>query len=400
MSYLHYTYRDFIGDPDFIQWVLHPSSDKDNYWKQIIKEHPELESEIKKAREIIMRIRIEKPILPAEKRKEIESRIFENIAYKQKRQHILSIFQKVAACAVIVLSIAIYFTWQPNRGKIDYQLLTEVPDELLNGGNVQLILNDSNKMELENKSHIKYHSDKIIISHGEKAEQENESSSLEANVREKQENKLNKLIVPRGKSSFVELIDGTKVWINSGSVLIYPSEFEKDKREIYVNGEIYLEVVHDENKPFIVKTSGCDVKVLGTSFNITAYQDDNLQSIVLAEGKVAVTLNEDSRSFHLMPNEKLDIADNQVTKHLVEVAPYISWKDGYFIFKQETVQNILKRISRYYNVEIEYKEDIPSFTCSGKLNLNLQIDKVIETIQSTAPINIKQSGNTLSIYSK
>lgn len=141
------------------------------------------------------------------------------------------------------------------------------------------MVSDQKKIELDNNAQIVYSATGQV--------QVNSNKLVEDDIKEE----YNQIIVPKGKRSQIVLADNSKIWINSGSKVIYPRAFEGKYREIYVEGEVYLNVTHDTSKPFIVNTSGFEVRVLGTSFNISAYKNQEKAAVVLVEGSVNVKTN-------------------------------------------------------------------------------------------------------------
>ena len=162
----------------------------------------------------------------------------------------------------------------------------------------------------------------------------------------------NQIIVPKGKRSQIVLADNSKIWINSGSKVIYPRTFEGKYREIYVEGEVYLKVAHDTSKPFIVNTSGFEVSVLGTSFNISAYKNQEKATVVLVEGSVNVK-DQQNRHIKMVPNEKVELNQAGITgKAKVDARDYISWIDGTWTLQGESLKQVLQRLQDYYGQNI------------------------------------------------
>ena len=208
------------------------------------------------------------------------------------------------------------------------------------------------------------------------------------------------MIVPAGKRSSLELADGTKIWVNSSSTVIYPNLFTGDKREIYVEGEAYLEVAPDTERPFYVKTEQINVKVLGTRFNVCAYQEDSRQQVVLVSGKVEVETSDKQRE-ELRPNELFDYDKQELKASITEVeaTDYISWKDGYYQFNKQQLSLLFKRLSRYYATPIVWDEEVGSLTCSGKLDLTERLDDVLKNLKTAAPIEVAHDHGQIIISS-
>lgn len=162
-----------------------------------------------------------------------------------------------------------------------------------------------------------------------------------------------------GERAKVQLPDGTKVNINSASQISYPQDFNQKRRVIELDGEAYFEVTPDKDRPFVVKAADLEIVVLGTSFDVCAYKDEDEVSVVLLTGKVDVT-SEKSR-YTMSPNEKLVYDKNTGLMRVDKVysQDYVEWTDGNLRFENESLDNIVKVLSRVYNVEIVFEEGFP-----------------------------------------
>lgn len=154
------------------------------------------------------------------------------------------------------------------------------------------------------------------------------------------------------------LSDGSKVWINAKSSIKYPVTFGTDERVVYASGEIYLEVAKDASRPFYVVTNDLKVKVLGTSFNVNAYEDENFVAVTLVEGKVAAYTTDNS--YELTPDRQLYFDKQSHTGQIrqINVQDIISWKDGRYIFKGQTLSEVAKVLERWYEVQIVFKDQL------------------------------------------
>lgn len=194
------------------------------------------------------------------------------------------------------------------------------------------------------------------------------------------------LTVPRGiRMVRVMLADGTMVWLNTASSLKYPTAFSGNERKVELTGEAYFEVTHDAARPFLVSTKTITVNVLGTGFNVSAYDDDEHSNVVLVKGSVALTAkgNAGVLTQQLTPGNMASFsagADN-IAVSAVKTDEFVSWKDGYLIFRQAPLEKIVKRISRYYDAYIDTKNLAHSDeTFSGRLDLQNSIDDVMNLI--------------------
>jgi len=161
---------------------------------------------------------------------------------------------------------------------------------------------------------------------------------------------------PAGSRTHIELGDGTKVWLNHGSKLKYPYRFDGDFRKVFLTGEAYFEVAHNAKVPFIVGTNRMDVKATGTAFNVSAYPDDNAVETTLVEGKVILYERKNNSEIKaLTPGEclKFDAQKNSYTLETGNTLKYTAWKDGLLVFKNDNVEDVAKKLSRWYNIDVE-----------------------------------------------
>ncbi|MEC7263199.1 MAG: FecR domain-containing protein [Bacteroidota bacterium] len=256
----------------------------------------------------------------------------------------------------------------------------------------------------------------VILGQGEKVAMEDEEGRVEysnsgsnitlgsgKNLSQEaiQDNKpiFNTVIVPYGKRSFVKLSDGTMVWINSGSKIVYPAVFKGDKREVFLEGEAIFEVAHNKEKPFRVKSATQVIEVLGTVFNVSHYSDDELMNTVLKSGSIRMTyMNDEDSSFIMKPGTLSSFNKEAKAVSVKQVDPndYFSWREGFMSLNNNSLKDIANRISRYYNVPISIKgEALEHVTFSGRLDLSEDIYKVLNTVKESAGFNIVKNSETI-----
>ena len=376
-DYTGFSAQKLLNDDFFIWSHKEKTPETENFWKELLHSGQLAPEEYKQACFILEVFNIKQRQIPSSKKEELWKRIVEsNRRYKQKVRRIrISLFIAAAACLLIPLllnKINVY-----HQDTIDKSLLRLSQTEVtLQGDEIQLILP---------KQAITIEGTTSNICHDSKGHITVNSEQLQESASSKEEN-YNQLIVPNGKRSTLAFEDGTRMWVNAGSRVIYPNKFKKERREIFVDGEVYMEVARDEKCPFIVKTSTMDIRVLGTAFNVTAYKKDVQSSVVLASGSVSVKA--DTEEVKLVPNEMFSHRKhNGVHVKKVVVSDYTSWKDGIYIYHSEPLSSILNRISRYYGKEICYPPSIATFKCSGKLNLLEDLDSLLEGLTHTVPVN-------------
>lgn len=167
-------------------------------------------------------------------------------------------------------------------------------------------------------------------------------------------------ITENGQRSKVVLPDSSIVWLNSGTTLSYPSNFSEQNRKVSLKGQAFFQVYHKENDPFSVQANGLIVEVLGTEFDVYAYPENDEIAVVLESGKVELA-HKDFESFNytMKPGEKAtyNIANKALTINHADAAIYSSWKDGKLIFRNESMKNVVEKLRRWYNIDIEVADD-------------------------------------------
>ena len=312
----------------------------------------------------------------------------ESAGNKIKRVHWLRVVGYGVAASIAILIGVAYF-YQNNEKRIDLasiaaNLQSKVAQDSLT--DVTLVVSNDRKIALNNNAKIVYSANGQVSV--------NSDQLKEANV----ENAFNQIIVPKGKRSQIVLADNSKIWINSGSKVIYPRSFEGKYREIYVEGEIYLKVAHNEDMPFIVNTSGFEVRVLGTSFNVTAYRGSTKASIVLVEGAVDVK-DQTNRHIKMNPNERVELDQAVILgKKKVNVYDYISWVDGIWTLNGESLKEVVQRLEDYYGQTIILSDpSIGNELMYGKLFLNNNLNEIMKSIASILPLKYTMKENRFYI---
>lgn len=320
---------------------------------------------------------------------EIEARIDKpRTSIRLRSRYILS----VAASLAVLLSIGIYFWMDAKKTDSMSLALLESNTSSLSGDEIVLIESDD-KLQLKDESSITYNVD------GKSNAEEHVVKKEVAEGKKEKKEEINQLIVPKGRRVDITFSDGTRMYVNAGTRVFYPAVFKKDKREIVVEGEVYLDVTKDPSRPFIVKTNGFDVKVLGTQFNICAYKEDVSASVVLVDGRVEVHSGKNDKSI-LSPNQMIEINEKGTDIREVDVFEYICWKDNMMMLTDRRVGETLDRLSRYYGRTIWYNEEIGNIPISGKLDLRENMEDVINIICQSLFLQYKTDANNNIIISK
>lgn len=190
------------------------------------------------------------------------------------------------------------------------------------------------------------------------------------------------LSTPKAGQYTVTLNDGTKVWLNAVSEIKFPSKFDSKERRVEIKGEVYFEVAPDEQRPFIVHTEKQNIRVLGTQFNVQAYNDEPLQYTTLIEGKVAVRSNEGHEEFHLTAGQQaISRFDNELTITKVDPSEYTSWKDGIITLNNYNLTEILRQLERWYDVSFErIPEGVGAERIFGMISRDVTLNDLLETL--------------------
>ncbi|MCF2548782.1 FecR family protein [Bacteroides xylanisolvens] len=210
------------------------------------------------------------------------------------------------------------------------------------------------------------------------------------------------MTVPAGQRASLVLADGTIVWLNSNSTLKYPATgFHSKERKVILEGEGYFEVAHNEKHPFIVETEKYDIRVLGTTFNVSAYPNSGLFETSLIEGKVTVYQPDTQHEMTLKPHEKVEVKDGKLYKETFSSDNDFLWRMGIYSFKDEPLETVFRKLEQYYEVKIINKnEEIASRPCTGKFRQKEGIEHVMKVLQKYVKFNYIQDDekNQIIIY--
>ncbi|WP_320167894.1 FecR domain-containing protein [Mangrovibacterium marinum] len=310
--------------------------------------------------------------------------------YKRRIQ-----FYRIAAAAVFIFLLAIpaFVVW--NRESDLARYAQNAPD-VRSAENTRLLLANKQVDIDTQKSSIEYlnNGNSIQIDASEQINQLISAGEVA----------LNTLIVPYGKRTTITLSDQTKVWLNSGSRLIFPASFTKKNREVYLEGEAIFEVSHDKSHPFVVSTRNVDVEVLGTVFNLSAYNDDDFINTVLVEGGVLlkyggnVLLGRQSSQLYPGMLASYNTQTSSLNKQKINTQLYTSWREGYLVFEQQPLGDIAKKIARYYDVQVVFDDPaLAKETFSGNLDLQNSASEVLRVVAQIVNARIEQRDNQLII---
>jgi hypothetical protein len=378
----------FLYDEEFIQWRLFRTPELDKKWNELIKGDPHLEPFLKDAIDQFEAVELGSFLLPESDKERIYFQILSKINQHKRKKLRRRVGSIAAVFAFLCLISAIYFCYsgfKANNSANEQILGYKMPSENI------YIISGNRKTDIDNQARIEFTKDaKAYVTDSTDGKKELAFASTGYNT----------LVVPFGKRSELLLADGTKIWLNSGTQITFPSGFIGEKREIDVEGEIFLEVAKDVKRPFIVHAGNLAIEVLGTSFNISAYKDDLKKTVVLVDGKINVKTP--TEEMQLIPNEKFELHQGTFSKEIVDVSEYVSWRKGILEFNEATVSEILKKIGRYYNVHFKSTPEtsLSNRTCSGKLFLSNSLDSVMTSISILSLTEFTRENDIVHITKK
>jgi transmembrane sensor len=313
-----------------------------------------------------------------------------NIQANITKPKVRLLWPRIAAAASIVLALSFggYFLLK----KQDKQFNTIANDIKPGGNKAILILADGKQVVLTDAKNgrIAQQGSATINKNAEGLVAYNTgTSSSSAPV-------YNTMLTPRGGQYHLILADGTNVWLNAASSIKYPTAFTGADRTVEITGEAYFEVAHNKAKPFKVKSSGQTVTVLGTHFDVNAYNDEQAVKTTLLEGSVKV--NTASAETIIKPGEQAILAQNKLNVTATDTEDAIAWKNGMFRFNEENLESIMRKVSRWYNVDIEYAdEDIKDIPLTGIITHFNNVSKVLRMLELTHKVHFKIQGNKIIV---
>ena len=315
--------------------------------------------------------------------------------FKERRGHsgrirIVRWVAVVAAVWVLALGVTLWMTF----GKKENVAPLPVASKIIPAGEKKATLTLADGTEV----HVEEITARVLQEKGMNIEYRNGEIVYHKSEEETTEVVYNKLEVPRGGECMIKLDDGTKVWVNAETKLKYPVVFVGDRREVVLEGEAFFDVAKNE-KPFIVKTSFGDVRVLGTAFGISAYASEPESYTTLVRGKVSVE-REGMKPVVILPGEQVvTFKDGKMIKQEVDVEEFVGWKDGIYVFKEKSLGEIMKTLERWYNVSVDFQDkslvDLP-FT--GNLKRYDDINVFFDALTRTGDMKYRVEGNQVILF--
>ncbi|WP_276381626.1 FecR family protein [Flavobacterium sp. H4147] len=319
----------------------------------------------------------------------------------QQETKVIGLWSRVAVAAsiVVLLGAGIFYVTAPTEQPVE---VVAKPKEIAPGGNrgiltlsngKQIVLSDISAKDTiakegqENEVTIKMSADGVItyVVNPNAVEEKNG------------EDAFNTLSTPTGGQYNIVLADGTKVFLNAVSSIKYPTQFNGDQRIVELEGEAYFEVAKNKNQPFIVKSADQAIKVLGTHFNVHAYDNEPIIKTTLLEGSVAVTYQ--NQKTILKPGQQSNVTanSNKITVREVDTDAAIAWKNGRFKFDNADLKSVMKQLERWYGIKVEYRGDVSDVRFNGGTFRNKNLSEVLKVLE-LSNIKFKVEGKTIIVY--
>ncbi len=321
-----------------------------------------------------------------------------------QKAKVVSLWPRVAVAASVALLLGsgiFYFTKSEVKEEEKIQVV-EKPKDIAPGGNKGILtLSNGKQIVLSDVS------EKDIIA--KEGEEDEVTIKMDANgvityvinpnadSSKENANSFNTLSTPTGGQYNIVLADGTKVFLNAVSSIKYPTQFNGDERTVELEGEAYFEVAKDKSKPFIVKSDNQKIQVLGTHFNVHAYNNEAAIKTTLLEGSVAVAFR--NQTAILKPGQQSNITENstKITVKEVDTEAAIAWTNGRFKFDNADLKSVMKQLERWYGIKVEYRGDVSDVRFNGGTFRNKNLSEVLKVLE-LSNIKFRVEGKTIIVY--
>ena len=302
----------------------------------------------------------------------------EIVALKSKRKSLVAWMRVAAAAAVIIFAGATFWILAREDKKADLAYVTKKALPILPGGDHAILtMGDGNTIVLDGIQNEKFQNGTANI-HKQggmlifnAAQSDNAGSVITYNT----------LSTPRGGEYQVVLPDGSKVWLNASSSLYFPSAFPGSFRDVVLTGEAYFEVAKNKDKPFRVKAGGMEINVLGTHFNVNAYEDEMEIKTSLLEGSVKITKGDKSNLLKPGQQGVINKKEGKIGIREADLSQVVAWKNGLFQFDGADITTIMREIGRWYDVDIVYAGKVPKRLFAGKIRREAQLTEVLKILE-------------------
>ncbi|WEK18629.1 MAG: FecR domain-containing protein [Candidatus Pedobacter colombiensis] len=319
----------------------------------------------------------------------------DNILNLESPKKSFSIY-KYAAAITILFSIGITSYTQYIKVKDKGNLQTKhFGGEETNHNKAYLTLADGTKISLTDAA------DGKLIQEAGISVSKTKDGQIVYNVTDVSANKThpttNTISTPAGGKYMVILPDNTEVWLNTSSSISFPTAFETNERNVMVTGEVYFEVSKDPERPFKVKTGSAEVSVLGTHFNIMNYDDEPNTQVTLSEGSIRLNLGETSQIIKPGQQALFNRSSDRIALRNVDTDDVMSWKNGYFLFDNTPIDQVMREIKRWYDVDVVYEGNKPTISITAMISRNNKISKILDLLKKSGGLDFEINNKQITI---
>lgn len=381
----------------FLNYCFGRNDDDVRYWNKWLADHPEDEMRIEELRRTVI-------LLGNESHKHLRDKHFEELQQKITKTSIIPLLTRktisiwkpaMAAASVIIVVSAVAVLFRPGSKPAKSNTIAKKNDIKPGSNKAVLTLANGQKITLTDSVN-----GQIAVQANVKIAKTAKGQIVYELPKEVTDNDLapeyNTIEAPTGGQWEVILPDQSKVWLNAKSSLTYPTYFTGNERKVQLKGEAYFEITPNAKMPFKVNSREQTVEVLGTHFDIMAYDDDDIIKTTLLEGSVKISNNGHSRI--LVPGEQAQVSDagTRVTDD-IDLEDVMAWKNGYFKFN-DSLENVMRKISRWYNIEIKYANNVdPSLRFGGKISRYKNLSSALKIMELTGNIHFKIEGRRVTV---
>jgi transmembrane sensor len=383
--------QKFIENPLFVRWIFNSDPAIESHWEKYLLEHPEEKEQLFELKALLSELKPVDDTLPVAEKEELRKSVMGKIEQgvkPVKTRNLVPRLMKYAAAVLVISTISGLLFYLKSGKESAYKEFAGqtivVPN---NAEGPMLITSNGNNVNLKKANSTVDYSRKgsVVL---------NNDSVLQ--TPEEDLNTMNQLVIPYGNQSRVVLSDHTVVWLNAGSRLVYPTRFAGKTREVLLIGEAFFEVAKNPDQPFVVKVSGIDIRVLGTKFNVSAYEEDNLVNTVLSEGSVAIRRTGAKffeKDLVISPNQmaSYDKTSNDTRVSEVSAEAYSLWTRGLISFDEVDFSRAIKQVERFYNISVvfaDHRKEV--IRISGKLDLKRSKSEVMEYLEKVSLSSFEQ----------
>jgi ferric-dicitrate binding protein FerR (iron transport regulator) len=379
-DYTNYKCNDYLDDDFFVKAMLFPTEKTRLFWQEMIDRKRIDVDEFIAANMMLKAYENNRPEMSPEREEVLWESIDRDrkILQRKRRKILLYTFALAVACIAGLAVLLLPRQAKGRNGETDsaeYKIINrqQIPNDIL-------IVTGSRQLKVASDNPEITYSRAGTFSINSQPQQLDDPADRHASP-----SALSRIEVPPGKRAQLKLSDGTMLWINTGTTVIYPRVFSGEKREIFVDGEIYADIKPDAGKPFVIKTDGLEIRVRGTELNVASRGTHEAKQVVLVSGSVEIKQNDNN--LQMLPGQLFTATESGSSLKTVDPEVYTSWRDGICIFEDEEIEAILLKLAKHYNVTMLLPHHPSGIVCFGKLELKDDLPALLNALSQIASFN-------------